>query len=255
MSRRVFITGIGVVSALGNQLDEFWCNCLHGQTRIEETPTEWGEYYQAKSRFWSPLELPDYSSFAINSAYAAPRDTAVLNAIVASDQAIEHAGLQAEITNGKSRRHKLLDVRDLYAGVFCGTGLGCITSILDSYVPHLLGKGIGASLSKSDESEDCRELIQNFLANPRVSPLASLRSMSSSLSSSISIRYGLKGPSETVFAACASGASAILRALTEIRTGRLDLALCGGSEYFGDRAGGVFMAFDRLGALCSRCAR
>ncbi|MGE0486772.1 MAG: beta-ketoacyl synthase [Gammaproteobacteria bacterium] len=250
--RKVYVTGIGVVSSLSHNLDQFWRGCLAGQSQIEEVPREWGAYYDAKSRFWSPLELPDYDSFEINSAYAAPRDTAVLNAVVASESAIRHSGLQADVKDIKSRRYMLRGVRELYAGVFCGTGLGCITSILDSYVPHLLARAFGPALcdiGARKPGDPWQELKNNLSANPRVSPLASLRSMSSSLSSSVSIRYGFKGPSETIFAACASGASAVLRGLNEIRTGRLDLALCGGSEYFGDRAGSVFMAFDRLGAL------
>jgi len=50
-------------------------------------------------------------------------------------------------------------------------------------------------------------------------------------------------------AACAAGAWAISRGFESIQNGQLDFALCGGSEYYGDFAGAIFMAFDRLGTL------
>ena len=50
-------------------------------------------------------------------------------------------------------------------------------------------------------------------------------------------------------AACAAGSWAISRGFESIQSGQLDFALCGGSEYYGDFAGAIFMAFDRLGTL------
>ncbi len=73
--------------------------------------------------------------------------------------------------------------------------------------------------------------------------------MPNSIGATLSIRYNLRGPADTCSMACASGLGAIGRAYEAVKSGRLNLALGGGAEFYGDRAGGVFMAFDRLGAL------
>ena len=138
------------------------------------------------------------------------------------------------------------------AGIFVGTGLGCITSTLQNYVPHLLGEmrnELNSNGNNYSESLIANELRANLECQPRVSPVASCKSMANSISASLSIRYGFKASNETIVAACAAGSSAIARAFQAIQNGEIDIAIAGGSEYYGDRAAGVFMAFDRLGTL------
>ena len=137
-------------------------------------------------------------------------------------------------------------------GAFIGTGLGCITSTFQNYVPHLIGrfrKELESYNGDPFSSAFSRELVENIATQPRVLPIASTKSMANSISALIAIRNGLKGPNETCVSACAAGASAIARAYEFIAYGKLDFALAGGTEYYGDRAGGVFMAFDRLNTL------
>lgn len=250
--RTPVITGIGLVTSLGNSVDEFWSNCLEGRSRVELIPSAWTEYYESNSKFWSPLTLPDFRSYGISRAEMVSADIAVLNAIVAADDALFAAQITKVVTDAKLGRHQLEGLRPHRLGVFLGTGLGCITSTLSNYVPHLLGKAKD-SISECASAEDAPsifgELDRNLKRNPRVSPFASLKSMPNAISASLSIRYGLTGQCETISLACAAGTSAIARGAAAIRAGALDVVLVGGSEYYGDEAGGVFMAFDRLGAL------
>lgn len=250
-ARRVVITGLGVVSAIGNSPLAFWESCLEGRTHVEEIPHTWYDYYSPKSRYWSPLEDPNYAAYGVRRVDLLSYDKAVLNAIVAADDAIESAQLSKRLTNEKDRKHTLDQFLSHKSGVFCGSGLGCITSAFDNYVPHLLGNwSKNAMVNGASEMSDVNRLLRDALAqNPRVSPIASLKSMSSSLSAVLSIRYGFRGPNETVMAACAAGSWAISRGFESIQSGQLDFALCGGSEYYGDFAGAVFMAFDRLCTL------
>lgn len=248
----VAITGIGVVSALGNDLSQFWENCLSGTTRVDRIPTRWSQYYKSKSEYWSPLDLPDYGKYGLKRSDTLALDVAVLNAIVAADDALAAAAIDKTCIDERNGRYTL-DVEDVFrAGVFVGTGLGCITSTLQNYVPHLIGpwaKRMETDRSAVGQGSFEEELLANYETQPRVSPVASFKSMANSLSSQLSIRYGARGANETIVAACASGASAIAHAFRAIQSGELDMAIAGGSEYYGDWAGGVFMAFDRLNTL------
>lgn len=253
-NRAVAITGIGIVSALGNSWPTFWNSCLDGRTVVDAVPDHWQKYYSAKSKYWSPLQCPDYSSIGLSRSVILSTDTAVLNALHAATEAVRHSA--CDMTNCEDRAgHYQLDSFDAYrCGVFIGTGLGCITSVFQNYVPHILGniRSELKQLAGSGDSNSTAFEISNYLnSHPRVLPVASIKSMANSLSAQIAIRFGLKGPNETCVTACAAGASAISRAYDLIAAGKLDFALAGGSEFYGDRAGGVFMAFDRLGTLAN----
>ena len=251
ITRRVVISGLGLVSALGHDVDEFWAACLAGRSRVEPTPSQWLHYYKSKSRTWSPLTLPDYSQYGLTRADLLRYDRVVLNTIAASDDAISHAGFKKYSIDERKKSYRLDGVdRDRF-GIFIGSGLGCISSAFNNYVPHLLGstsKEIFESVG-SGQQHPLAELRANLKSFPRVNPFASCQSMANAIGALLSIRYGSRGPAETLIYACAAGTAAIARAFRAIQTGELDIAIAGGSEYYGDRAGGVFMAFDRLQTL------
>jgi 3-oxoacyl-[acyl-carrier-protein] synthase II len=248
--RRVVVTGLGVVSALGNSIGEFWSACLEGRTCVDNVPAHWSDYYESKSRIWSPLRLPDYNAYGLKRADILRYDPVVLNAIVAAEDALMHAGFEKNVADERARSYRLEGVDTDRIGVFIGTGLGCISSAFNNYVPHLLGKAADALFAEHDSPANrTEELRRNLAAFPRVSPFASVQSMANAIGAQLSIRYGTRGASETLMYACAAGTVAIARALRAIQHGEIDMAIVGGSEYYGDRAGGVFMAFDRLQAL------
>lgn len=247
---RVVVTGFGIVSALGNSVEDFWAACLAGQSRVESTPAHWSEYYSSRSRIWSPLCLPDYSEYGLKRADLLRYDPVVLNGVVAAEDALAHAGFEKHVADERARTYRIAGVDADRVGVFIGTGLGCISSAFNNYVPHLLGRAADALFPPSEQAPDpVEELRQNLALFPRVSPFASVQSMANAIAAQLSIRYGTRGAAETLVYACAAGTVAIARALRAIQHGEIDMAIVGGSEYYGDHAGGVFMAFDRLQTL------
>lgn len=249
---RVVISGLGLVSALGNDVEQFWDACLAGQTKVEPIPAEWAEYYKSRSQAWSPLALPDYSQYGLTRADCLRYDRVVMNAVVAADDAIANAGFEKSIKDERARSFRLSGVDADRVGVFIGTGLGCISSTFNNYVPHLLGsrsRDLFADADSDRGKTPLTELHANYKSHPRVNPFASCQSMANAIAAMISIRYGSRGATETLIYACAAGTAAIARAFRAIQYGEIDVAVAGGSEYYGDRAGGVFMAFDRLQTL------
>lgn len=251
MRERVFISGMGVVSSLGSDIESFWARCLNGDTVVSDVPSVWKNYYQAKSRYWSPLPAQDYASLGFKRSDLISFDPVVLNGIRAAENALTQAGIERLSVDPRTGRFEVCGFDPYRCGVFMGTGLGCVSSTLQNYVPHLLGGQIAeAPLSEKDQLSNYSSALGAYLnAHPRVLPVASTKSMSTAIGAQLSIRLGLKGINETCVSACAAGTSAIARAYKAVAYGELDLVLAGGSEYYGDEAGGVFMAFDRLGAL------
>ena len=251
---RVFISGLGLVSALGNTLEGFWRACVSGATKVSPIPRHWSNYYQAKSRGWSPLTVPNYAEYGLTRADELRYDGAVLNAIVAADDALADASINKAEHATRNKAFTLEGTNGDRVGVYIGSGLGCISSAFNNYVPHLLASS-AKTLFADDASADpaVGELVENLNARPRVNPFASCQSMANSIAAALSIRYGARGPCETLIYACAAGTAAIARAFRAIQQGEVDVAIAGGSEYYGDRAGGVFMAFDRLDTLVSPC--
>ncbi len=256
LESQVAITGIGIVSALGHDLNSFWDGALQGRTAVEEVPEHWSRYYKSRSRIWSPLPRANYTLAGLRRAELLSYDATCLNAVYAATEALAQASCSLETVDSRSGRSRIAEFESSRCGAYMGTGLGCITSSFQNYVPHLMAGLRPGLLSETDRLSDqealiAHELLVNLDEQPRVLPIASVKSMGSSLSASLSLRFGLRGPNETCLAACASGLLAITHGYEAIACGRLDAALVGGSEFYGDRAGGVFMAFDRLGTLVS----
>ena len=66
MKRRVVITGMGVITAIGQSEEELWSNCLAGNTCVEPIPEHWLGYGNFNSHIWSPLSDVDYSRYGIS---------------------------------------------------------------------------------------------------------------------------------------------------------------------------------------------
>ena len=250
--REVVVTGLGVVSSLGNDLAGFWDSCLRGRSVVSRIPEHWRHYFDPKSAHWSPLTVPDYSSVGVRRSDLLSYDRAALNVIYAAEQALKHSACEKSCVDERSGRYEIPSLDAYRCGIYVGTGLGCITSTFENYVPHLFGRIVGGFKANGIQGEQSKlavELASNVAAHPRVLGVASTKCMANSTSALLSIRYGFHGPNETIISACASGSSAIARAYEQIAHGRIDFALAGGTEYYGDRAGGVFMAFDRLNTL------
>jgi 3-oxoacyl-[acyl-carrier-protein] synthase II len=191
VGNRVVITGLGVVSPVGNDIDTFWKNSVAGVSgihpieRFDTTPFRCVVAGQVSGLEQSPFYRKNYASIDPCSAMA----------LVAAGQALGQAGIEMENT------------RKTCFGTYVGTGVGGVFT-------H------EATCMKYYEQKD----------NPRISPLVIVRVMNNSSAHEIATRYGFAGESLTISTACAAGLQAIGEAVRAVRYGRLDLAVAGGTD-------------------------
>ena len=188
---RVFVTGVGAVSPLGNDAESTWNQLVAGTsgagpiTRFDATGHE--------TRF--ACEVKDFTPEGVLDRKEAKRmDRFVQYAVVAAAEAIRNAGLNLETLD----RNRI--------GVLIGSGIGGMETFEEQHTA-LMNKGPG-----------------------RVSPYFIPMMIIDMASGQVSIRFGLKGPNFGTVSACASGAHAIGEALRLIRAGDADVMIAGGSE-------------------------
>jgi 3-oxoacyl-[acyl-carrier-protein] synthase II len=189
--RRVVITGMGVVTALGQTLEQFWSGLCEGRsgvgpiTRFQPTglPVRFGG------------EVREFDPEAELGAREARRlDRFVQFALAASARAVADSGVPLEALSVTRR------------GAVIGSGVGGLGEI-ETQHRVMLEKG-----------------------PDRISPLTIPKMMINAASGQVAIKFGLRGPTAAVSTACASAANAIGDALWMIRTGRADVMLAGGAE-------------------------
>jgi len=190
-ANRVVITGLGVASPVGNDIETFWKNSEAGVSgirtieRFDTTPFGCVVAGQVTGLEESPYYRKKYKNIDPCSAMA----------LVAANQALSQAGIEME-NSGKSR-----------FGTYVGTGIGGVFT-------H------EATCMKYFERQD----------DPRISPLAIVQVMNNSSACEIAMRYGFSGESLTVSTACAAGLQAMGEAVWAIRSGRSDLVVAGGTD-------------------------
>ncbi|MEW6523447.1 MAG: beta-ketoacyl-ACP synthase II [Bacillota bacterium] len=190
MHKRVVITGMGLVSPLGQDLETFWGNLLAGTSGIGHITrfdtTGYTTRIGAEINDFSPEQYMD-------KKLARRSDRFTQFGLAASLMALEHAGL-----NGKVKPDR--------AGVLFGTGIGGIETLCDQY-QVLLQRG-----------------------PDRVSPFFIPTMIANMAAATIAMHAGLRGPNVTVVTACASAANAVGDAFKMIQRGSADVMLAGGSE-------------------------
>jgi len=229
--RRVVITGIGPVTSIGIGRDDFFDGIMNARRCIKKIPKDFQQGYKFKSRYYSPHPVLDFSGYGFPPYYTKVTQGEDKLALMASSLAWEDAGFKAE----KGKKIFIVPEGDL-CGVIVGTGISNIETGFHSYLAHIIR-----------EKSEIPQVLENekIHYNRMVVPML----MPNSISSWISIAYGLKGINYTVNAACASGTFAIGNAYERIRQGREDVILTGGVEYLSDRFGGFMRGFDVLGVL------
>ena len=190
-SKRVVVTGMGVVSPLGNDVMTMWEAMLAGQSGVERItrfdPSDLDVQIAAEVRDFDPVAL-------FGRREARRNDRFTLFAMEAARQAIVDANLNFE--DGLGSR----------TGVIVGTGIGGVNTLLANY----------ETLKRSGPR--------------RVSPFMIPMMMPNAASAAVAISYGLTGPNLSVVSACATGSHAIGEAGDIIRRGQSEVMLCGGSE-------------------------
>src|SRR5687767_15922872 len=190
--RRVVITGLGVVTSLGETVDEMWENLCAGTSGI----TMIGRWDTGKSpvKFGGECARFDVTRYGIDVREAKRLDRFGQFGLAASVNAVKDAGLD-------------FDKEDRYrCGVLIGSGIGGIETL----------------------EEQNKILIERGVS--RVSPFTVPRLMVNAASGNVSIMFGLTGPNTAVATACATGANAIGDAARFIQHDMADVMIAGGSE-------------------------
>jgi 3-oxoacyl-[acyl-carrier-protein] synthase II len=188
---RVFVTGTGVVSPLGNNTEECWARLIEGQSGASCITRFDASAYA--TRF--ACEVKGFTTDGIIDRKDARRmDRFVQFAVVASHEAIRTSGLDLESAN-----------RDR-VGVIVGSGIGGM------------------------ETFEAQHTVLKERGPDRVSPFFIPMMISDMAAGQVSIQFGLRGPNFCTVSACASGAHAIGEALRLIRSGDADMIIAGGSE-------------------------
>ena len=188
--RRVAITGVGVISAVGNSSGEFFDNLAAGKSGIRRVTSDFVDKLGVKVTAVSAFQGEDFFS----KKQLGLLDRTSQMALVAAGQAWRDSGLEL----GEEEKQR--------SGVYLGTGMGGANSL-----DEMFGK-----------------LYKNGAA--RVSPLFVPRIMSNAPASHISIQYGLSGPCLTFSTACSSSSVSIGEAFRQIKAGYADIILAGGAE-------------------------
>lgn len=189
--KRVVVTGMGVISPIGNQVDTFWGNPTDGKSGI--TKIDHMDVTDYKTDFAGVVRNFDAEA-AVGRRDVRRMDRYCQFAVAAAKQALDDAALVIDSTNEER------------IGVYIGSGIGGIQTILDNY-RTLLTRGPG-----------------------RVSPTVVPMMIANMAAAQVSILFGAKGPSLAPVTACATGNNAIGEAFKLIQRGGADAVIAGGAE-------------------------
>lgn len=197
MSRKVVITGLGIMSPIGNTVDETWQSAREGRNGI--APITLYDTTDRKVKLAGEVKNPDFEQY-INKRDLRKMDRYSHFAVSAAVQAMRDAGLPepADGTDTWEERGRW--------GVIMASGIGGIRTI---------------------EEEQMRGEAKGF---DRVSPYFIPKAIANMAAGHIAIRFGLHGHCDCVTSACASAGNAIGDAFRMIRDGYEDLMVCGGAE-------------------------
>jgi 3-oxoacyl-[acyl-carrier-protein] synthase II len=193
--RRVVVTGLGIVSPVGNTVDEAWANLLAGKsgianiTRFDASGINCHFAGEVKD-----LDLDQY----ISPKEARAMDTFIHYGIAAAAQAVQDAGLATGEALSEEEATRI--------GVVIGSGIGGLPLIEEMHSEYL-NKGAR-----------------------RISPFFVPASIINMISGHVSMRYGFKGPNLAVVTACTTGLHSIGEAGRHIEYGDADVMIAGGSE-------------------------
>ncbi len=192
MKNRVVITGLGVISPIGNDVLTFWQALKEGKGGIG--PLTSFDATRFDSRIAGEVKGFDISSYGVSSKDARRMDKFAQYAVAAARQAVADSGLDLE----KEDRTRI--------GAVVGSGIGSLYTIEEQH-KIMLGKG-----------------------PDKMSPFLIPMLIVNEASGQVGIVLGLKGPNTCVATACASGSHAIGDAFRILERGNADVIIAGGTE-------------------------
>jgi 3-oxoacyl-[acyl-carrier-protein] synthase II len=194
-TRRVVVTGAGIVSCVGKSVDEFWDSISNGRCGIGPiTRFDVSEY---RARIAGEIKDFDISKY-IPLKEAKRLDLFVQYAIAAADEALAQAGIEGKIDESGIAPERV--------GTLVSSGIGGLTSLTQ------------------------QQTILDARGPGRVSPLVIPMMIGDLASGNLSIRYNAQGPNMGLVTACATGTHSIGEAFWMIKRDDADIMIAGGSE-------------------------
>jgi 3-oxoacyl-[acyl-carrier-protein] synthase II len=191
-SRRVVVTGIGALTPIGNNLQDYWEGLIKGVSGA--APITHFNAEEFKTRFACEVKNFEVTDF-INRKEARKMDQFCQYAMVAADQAFSDSGLIVD------------EIDSDRVGVVWGSGIGGMSTFYNESKNFLEGNG-----------------------TPRFNPFFIPKLISDIPAGHISIKYQFRGPNFTTVSACASSTNALIDAFNYIKWNKADLFIAGGSE-------------------------
>lgn len=198
MTRRVVITGMGILSPLGRGLNTNWDKLTKGVSGISSIRAFDTENFTAKVAGQIPTgEMAD--AFDPDSVLSPKEqrhvDPFILYGLAAATDAVEDSGYKPETEEEMER-----------AGVLIGSGIGGLQAI------------------------EAGSILVNEQGPRRISPFFIPSALINLISGHVSIKYGFRGPNHAVVTACATGTHAIGDAMRIIKNNEADVMVAGGAE-------------------------
>ncbi len=190
--KRVVITGLGALTPLGNNLNDYWNNLVNGVSGANLIT----RFDASKFKTQFACELKNFNvEDHIDRKEARRMDPYTHYALVVTKEAI----LDSEMDLDKVNKDRV--------GVIWGSGIGGLLTFQQECVAYAKGDG-----------------------TPRFNPFFIPKMIADIASGHISINYGFRGPNYTTTSACASSNNAMIDAFNYIRLGKSDIIITGGSE-------------------------
>ena len=190
--KRVVVTGLGALTPIGNNVDDYWKNLIAGKSGADNITKFDAELF--KTQFacevtgFDPLEIMDRKEVRILDLFS-------IYAMATAHEAINDSNLDLETANLNR------------GGVVWGSGIGGMKTFQEESFNYKEGDG-----------------------TPKFNPFFVPKMIVDIAAGHISIKYGLKGPNYATVSACASSTNAIIDAMMLIQLGKSDFIVTGGSE-------------------------
>lgn len=190
--KRVVVTGVGTINPLGNSVEEYFSNLEKGVSGA--APITSFDATNFKTRF--ACEVKNFNpADHFDRKEMRKYDPFTQYALVAADQAVKDSAIDLETINPDR------------CGVIWASGIGGIITFHQEAKSYVQGSGI-----------------------PRYNPFFIPKMIIDIAAGHISMKYGFRGPNYATVSACASGNHAMIDSLTQIRLGKADIIITGGSE-------------------------
>ncbi len=195
-TKRVVITGMGIISSVGNDLDTYWKNLIDGVCGIDFVE----ELKDMPVRIAGRVKDFDPEAYGIDKPFARKQDKFTLYAVAAANQAMAASGL---VTEGEGQ-----NIDPFRLGVYIGSGIGGFETMY-------------RETAKMVEDPTGRWISPNFIPT-MISNIAA---------GHVAIRHQAKGPCLDIVTACATSSHSVGEAFRAVRHGYADAIIAGGAEF------------------------